>query len=228
MTNSKTLFDSVISDLKLIESQDEMNAIAFAVLGYFGISRTDVIAKRLVEMDSTTLHPIICRLNQHEPLQYIFNEAWFCGYRFYVDPGVLIPRPETELLVEESKRLIERHVFGRPPRILDIGTGSGCIAISLSLIFPEATVWGIDVSERALAVAKRNADALKAKVEFSRLDILNESLITDRFDLIVSNPPYISMKEKAGLSNNVLDYEPHLAPFAKQTEPGAARNPKHY
>jgi release factor glutamine methyltransferase len=218
LTNSKTIFHNIIGDLKLTESKDEINAIAFAVLNYFGISRTDVVANRPVDLEYTTLRPIISRLNQHEPLQYILNEAWFCGYRFYVDPAVLIPRPETELLVEESKRLLEQNVFTQPPRILDIGTGSGCIAISLSLIFPDATVWGIDVSEHALAVAKRNAQALKAKVKFSRLDILNESLKGEKFDLIVSNPPYISIEEKAGLSNNVLDYEPHLALFASETD----------
>ena len=232
MINSKTLFDNFIKDLKLNESSDEMNALAFVVLNYFGISRTDVMADKPVDFNYQKLIPIITRLNQHEPVQYILNEAWFGGRKFYVDSSVLIPRPETELVVEESIKLLNRLTNWQSPLrpvpslagglggcILDIGTGSGCIAISLSLKFPEASVWGIDISHEALRVAERNSRELKANVHFSQLDIRNEFPTGQKFDLIVSNPPYISNEEKTNLSKNVLNYEPHLALFTPETDP---------
>jgi release factor glutamine methyltransferase len=216
MTNSKIIFDHIISDLKLEESIDERNALAFAVLSYFGISRTDVISGKLVDADYTKIWPIISRLNKHEPLQYIFKAAWFCGYRFYVDSSVLIPRPETELLVEEAAKFIFKK---KSAQVLDIGTGSGCIAISLLLRFPDAKVVGIDISKEALEVAKRNGNELNAQVQFKHCDILNDTLEEENFDLIVSNPPYISSEEKSSLEKNVLDYEPHQALFASDSDP---------
>ena len=235
MIPSKILFNTIIRDLKLNESSDEMNALAFVVLNYFGVSRTDVITDKPVDFNFQKLIPIITRLNQHEPVQYILNEAWFCGRKFYVDPSVLIPRPETELVVEESIKLLNRVTTWQSPlrpvpslaggsggsglAILDIGTGSGCIAISLSLKFPGARVWGVDNSSEALRVAERNSRELKANVHFSQLNIQNEFPTGQQFDLIVSNPPYISNEEKSGLNENVLNYEPHLALFTPETDP---------
>ena len=216
MISSKILFDTIIRDLKLEESNDEINALTFAVLSYFGISRTDVLSAKAVDVTYDTIRPIISRLNHHEPLQYIFNEAWFCGHRFYVDPSVLIPRPETELLVESAMNLMGgRKSFD----LLDIGTGSGCIAISIAMKFPDANVVGIDISEDALVVARRNALALKTNVYFRQHDILNDYLSEQKFDLIVSNPPYISWEEKTSLAKHVLEHEPHLALFADEKDP---------
>lgn len=218
MTNSKILFDNLIEHLKLPEPNEEIRAIALLVLDYFGISRTDVLSQKQVDLDFGKLQPIVDRLNQHEPVQYILNEAWFYGHKFYVDPSVLIPRPETELLVDEAAKYISSK-RATSISILDIGTGSGCIAISLALQFPQAKVVAIDISEDALLVAKKNANALGAKVDFIRTDIL-EGISTDQnFDLIVSNPPYISMEEKDSLSKNVVDFEPHLALFAPNNDP---------
>jgi release factor glutamine methyltransferase len=211
LISSKVLFRQIINDLKLVESPDEISALAFATLNYFGISRTDVISGKTVELDYSKLLPIISRLNQHEPLQYVLNEAWFCGRKFFVDPAVLIPRPETELLVQEAGKLISGK---EKVNILDIGTGSGCIAISLSLKFPKANVIGIDISESALVVARKNAIDLRANVQFLQYDILTGFPKEHTFDLIVSNPPYVSLQEKSTLKKNVFDYEPHLALFA--------------
>ena len=225
MTHAKILFDRFIADLKLEESPDEITALAFAVLNYFGVSNTDVISNKIVPLGFGTLSPIISRLNAHEPLQYILNEAWFYGRKFFVDPSVLIPRPETELLVEESIKYLESfrncqpRLRGQGGRILDIGTGSGCIAISLALKFPNAHVTGIDISDKALTVAKRNATELKANVQFEQIDILKESNVMGKFNLIVSNPPYISTLEKPSMAKNVVDYEPHLALFAPEKDP---------
>jgi len=221
------LFENIIRDINLKESPDEIHALAFAILNYFGVSHTDVLSNKPVNLDLGTLSPIVSRLNKHEPLQYILNEAWFYGRKFFVSPSVLIPRPETELLVEEARRLIsseERWRFplrgsgGRMLNILDIGTGSGCIAISLSLNFPEASVLGIDISPKALEVARKNAEDLKANVQFNKLDILNEQVI-GQFDLILSNPPYISLDEKISVPKNVHDFEPHEALFAPESDP---------
>jgi release factor glutamine methyltransferase len=215
-TSSKQIFDKLISDLKLNESSDEINALAFAVLQYFGVSRTEVIANRLVSLEYELLLPVISRLNENEPLQYIFNEAWFCGRKFFVNSAVLIPRPETELLVEEAFRLIADK---DSPCILDIGTGSGCIAISLALMKPDAQVQAIDISPDALAVAQKNANDLKAAVQFRQMDTLQDFLNNEKYDLIVSNPPYISIQEKGTLPENVIKHEPHLALFASGHDP---------
>jgi release factor glutamine methyltransferase len=215
MIDSKVVFNRLVQDLTLPESPDEINALAFATLTYFGISKTDIISGKPVAVDYSQLLPIITRLNQHEPLQYIFNEAWFYGRKFFVDPSVLIPRPETEILIP-----LAHQMKSTPPvNILDIGTGSGCIAISLSLLFPKATVLGIDVSDEALQVARRNAKELKADVQFRQVDILTGFPMKEKFDLVVSNPPYIPMGEKWDMKANVLQYEPHLALFTPEKDP---------
>ena len=216
MTNSKIIYDNLIHHLRLNEPEDEVSAIAFEVLDHFGISKTDIIAQKATGFNYEQLHPLIERLNNHEPVQYILGTAWFCGYKFSVNPSVLIPRPETEMLVEEA---IKFKSSNKEFSILDIGTGSGCIAISLALMFPEAQVMAIDVSEAALAVAKHNANKLNAHVNFVNLDILSNDLPNHSFDLIVSNPPYIGASEMSTISKNVLDYEPHLALFVKEPDP---------
>ena len=159
------------------------------------------------------LNDILNRLCTHEPVQYVLQEADFFGFKFIVNPHVLIPRPETEELVEWilSEFRISYFVF----RILDIGTGSGCIPISLAKKFPSAKIEAIDVSEDALIVAEENNRINQTAVKFYRQDILNESLSENAYDIIVSNPPYISVIEKSLMENNVLMFEPHLALFTE-------------
>ena len=152
-----------------------------------------------------------------EPVQYAVGKARFMGNDFSVSPAVLIPRPETAGLVD----MIVSASNGRPDlRILDIGTGSGCIALSLARALPFARVTGADISADALSVARDNARALKIKAEFEQLDILKAAVPSSAsFDIVVSNPPYICLSEASGMESRVLDYEPHTALFVPDDEP---------
>lgn len=157
---------------------------------------------------------IIARLQRHEPLQYIVGSARFHGHRFKVTPAVLIPRPETEQLVD----MIVDENPGSDLRVLDMGTGSGCIAISLARALRFAQVDALDVSRDALEVARENAAALKVKVRFFESDMLTPQPPA-RYDIIVSNPPYICWGEREALDRNVLDYEPGQALFVPDNDP---------
>jgi release factor glutamine methyltransferase len=158
------------------------------------------------------------RLMQHEPVQYVLNEAWFCGLKFYVDKNVLIPRPETEELVEW---VITNCKFPVDTlSILDIGSGSGCIPIALKRKIRKAEVWSCDISEATLQVAKRNAVTLGADVNFLPLDFLYKEKRDQlpSFDIIISNPPYVPEKDKQQMRPNVLNYEPHVALFVPDND----------
>lgn len=216
MTNAKVIYNTLVSKLNLPESDEEISALAFAALQHQGISRTDVVGNREVEINQNKLDDVIHRLNQHEPLQYIFNEAWFYSRKFFVDNRVLIPRPETELLIDIAKKYFSKtDSFSA----LDIGTGSGCIAITLALEFPNAKITATDVSAKALKVARQNSQTLNASVNFIENDILKGLESVSKFDLMVSNPPYIARSEKQTMLPNVLLHEPHLALFASETDP---------
>lgn len=173
----------------------------------------------ITDKEETQLKQYTERLLAHEPVQYVLNEVWFCGFRFYVDKNVLIPRPETEELVEW---IISNCKFPVDElKILDIGSGSGCIPISLKRRIRKAEVWGCDISEEALAVARKNADTLGTDVNFVLLDFLNEEQRNQlpSFDIIVSNPPYVPAKDKQAMQQNVLNYEPHTALFVPDNDP---------
>lgn len=171
--------------------------------------------EQLPEFFDSRLASIITRLKQHEPLQYILGKARFHGHSFAVTPATLIPRPETEQLVD----MIVDENPGSDLAVLDIGTGSGCIAISLARALKFAQVTATDVSPDALAVAQQNATALKTRVRFIEQDILTCSAPSQAWDIIVSNPPYITEQEKATMERNVLDYEPHSALFVPNDDP---------
>jgi release factor glutamine methyltransferase len=162
-------------------------------------------------------HQYIFGLSKNQPVQYVLRESWFCGMKFYVDQHVLIPRPETEELVE----WVASESTTASLSILDVGTGSGCIAISLKKKLPVATVHACDISPDALTVARRNATDLQAEIDFQLMDILDsrqrESLPS--LDLIVSNPPYIPLRDKSSMSPHVVEYEPHIALFVKDEDP---------
>lgn len=173
-------------------------------------------ADRLSPFILGRIDEILGRLRKHEPLQYIIGEARFYGMNLKVTPATLIPRPETEELVE----LIVKEADGREDlRVLDVGTGSGGIAIALSrnLRFPEVTA--IDISEEALKVAEENAAKLHARIKFEHRDIFEYSPAKGSFDIIVSNPPYICEKEKGEMDTNVLEYEPAEALFVPDSDP---------
>ncbi len=160
----------------------------------------------------------LASLQQGCPLQYILETAYFYGHIFKVTPDVLIPRPETEELVD---RIIRRHKDDDEIHIWDIGTGSGCIAVSLALALPNAQVYASDISKEALKIAQENAKALCANVQFSQHDMLQTHSLpfSTKFDIIVSNPPYIPQSERPNLHRNVVDYEPGSALFVPNQDP---------
>lgn len=162
------------------------------------------------------LEIILSRLRQKEPIQYIFGHTLWNGLDMSVTPATLIPRPETAELVEYVLHNTQ-DIAARSMKVLDIGTGSGCIAIALKKARPMWKVYGLDISEEALAVAKRNAAHNQAEVLFSRKDILSDEI--GDFDIIVSNPPYICEQEKESMERNVLDYEPASALFVPDSDP---------
>lgn len=222
MTNSKALFRDLISALTLAEPHDELQDISYRILEkLFGLSKTDILAEKIIPAGADQLKLLeeyVTRLNNHEPVQYIVGEADFYGRKFMVNQAVLIPRPETEELVH----LIIQHIKvmkKTPVRMLDIGTGSGCIPITLALELPCSTVFGTDVSTAALQVAQQNAMLLNAPVNFLNHDILKEEIREVSLDVIVSNPPYITPAEKHAMKENVLLYEPHLALFVTENDP---------
>lgn len=205
----------------------------------FSLSFADILCgatEHLSDADTLRLQQSVARLLDAEPLQYVTGTAFFCGHPFHVAPGVLIPRPETEWMVDTAVNL----VMSSAPRILDIGTGSGCIATSISLALADkhcyTEAW--DISEDSLRIAADNAERLGAEVKFRRRDALRleedfpaeenqggaEVLIADNastasWDIIVSNPPYICNREAADMHANVLRHEPHLALFVPDTDP---------
>ncbi len=159
---------------------------------------------------------VLTELVQQKPIQQILGKAYFYGYTFEVNEHTLIPRPETEELVEWIMATV---AVDQPIRILDIGTGSGCIGLTLAKELPHSAVTLLDISTEALAVAKRNAAALNAKVNFIQGDILALEQLADTYDIIVSNPPYIRELEKVEIKKNVMDYEPHTALFVDDGDP---------
>lgn len=174
------------------------------------INKEEILLQRKIDQ----LKKITEQLLQNEPVQYVLAEAWFAGMKFYVDKNVLIPRPETEELVE----LILKEVKNFPNKnlsVLDIGTGSGCIAIALKKRHNFFNITAIDVSDDALGVAKKNATDLNAEINFRRLDFLDEDAWKQlpQFDFIVSNPPYIQQSGKKSMNKNVTQHEPYLALF---------------
>lgn len=189
---------------------------------YLGMNRLDFALKPekvLTSEEKEKFEAAIYRLSQHEPIQYIIGETEFFGLKFKVDKNVLIPRPETEELVQWILDDIRESSIPSNLKILDIGTGSGCIAISLAKNLPNAEIFALDISEKALKTAKENADLNKVKVKFIQADILNLDSLTGKFDVIVSNPPYVREMEKAEMHRNVLENEPDLALYVKDSDP---------
>ena len=192
----------------------EAQAIARMVLELrFGLTMAEVLCGQMT--DERELRQIQQRLLAGEPVQYVIGEAEFGGRRFCVAPGVLIPRPET---YELCQWVIEERGERRGERILDIGTGSGCIACTLAAELPEAEVTAWDISEDALAIARENAKRTHVHVSFEQVDVLHSPPIS-RYDLIVSNPPYICQQEAEAMEHHVLDHEPHQALFVPDDDP---------
>ena len=203
--------------------EGEAKAIARMVYEVrYGLTFTDLCIGKDTQLsadDQAELEEIAQRLQRHEPIQYVLGKAEFMGEWYDVEPGVLIPRPETEELV----RWISLSK-GEGVNILDIGTGSGCIAIALAVLYPEAEVTAWDISEKALEVARKNAIRNNVNVHFEQVDALHLTSdilhqTSNAFSLIISNPPYICNKEREAMEPNVLDYEPHEALFVPDNDP---------
>jgi len=199
------------------EPQEVQAMIRVICEDIFNYDPVDVALRQeseLPEFAQERVTELIARLRRHEPLQYIVGSARFHGHKFKVTPAVLIPRPETEQLVD----LIVEENRGSDLRVLDMGTGSGCIAISLARALKFACVDALDVSRDALAVARDNAAALKVKVRFFESDMLQPQPAAS-YDIIVSNPPYICWSERESMERNVKDYEPGQALFVPDNDP---------
>ncbi len=214
----REIWDAVNRAAASVYDAREARAVtAFVCEGRLGLRFTDVI----VEPDAPCplreeLASLTAEIRDRRPAQYIAGSALFRNMKFTVREGVLIPRPETEELVG----LIEaEHGAEEGLRVLDIGTGSGCIAVSLALALPRSRVTGIDISDTALATASENARRLGAGVRFERLDILDDEGPQGPYDIVVSNPPYVTRSERAQMPPNVLWHEPHRALFVPDDDP---------
>lgn len=203
-------------------SEGEASAIALMLLEEkAGLSKLQVLTAETAPTDADSLLSVARQIAQGTPVQYALGSCNFCGLTFHVAPGVLIPRPETEELVEWVCSTASHTPH---PRILDIGTGSGCIAITLAKRFPQAHVTAIDISPEALQIARQNAQNQGVAIDFIQHDILHPPLrppspLRPLCDVVVSNPPYVCESEAAQMEPNVLDHEPHQALFVPDGNP---------
>jgi release factor glutamine methyltransferase len=202
-------------------NSSEAEAIAdMALESLTGLPRIERLMNKQMPISATQqsrLNEIIQQLAQHKPIQYIINEAWFYGLRFTVNEAVLIPRPETEELVEWILKDVESHL---PSSIIDIGTGSGCIATTLKYKLPAVSISAVDIAVASLAVAKENAALNDVKIDWQQMNFLNESEWgrLGMFDVIVSNPPYVKQSEAETMLPHVIQYEPHVALFVPDND----------
>ncbi|MFT3946656.1 MAG: peptide chain release factor N(5)-glutamine methyltransferase [Agriterribacter sp.] len=209
--------------IALYDKREAENITDMVIEKITGLRRMERILKKEIELtvqQEKELEHYLSELLQHKPVQYVLQEAWFYGLPFFVNEHVLIPRPETEELVEWIITGVKSH--SHPPfTILDIGTGSGCIPVALKKQLDASVVTAIDVSGQALGVAKKNADNNNVSIDFLLVDALNETQLNTLpvFDIIVSNPPYIPLTDMADMQENVLNYEPHTALFVPDEDP---------
>jgi release factor glutamine methyltransferase len=213
---SKKLFKQLLEALTIDDPNDEKETIIYWLMQHkLGLSLADILANKQVQSDDDIFADAIARLNNDEPLQYVLGETEFFGRTFLVTPNVLIPRPETELLV---RHVIDQLKTAPRPSIIDIGTGSGCISVSLALGLPGSRVEATDVSLPALGIAKQNAARLGASVTIRQHNILAEPLVGG-LDAVVSNPPYVLNTERSTMQKRVTDFEPSLALFVTDADP---------
>ncbi|SIS53929.1 peptide chain release factor N(5)-glutamine methyltransferase [Belliella pelovolcani] len=216
MTTLRQLYRHCVEQLETIYDPQEAESLSMWLLEeLLSVKRFDILKDIEIQHLPDNFDQVLEQLLQKKPIQYIFEKAPFYGRDFYVNENVLIPRNETEelvhLIIQENKEL--------NLRVLDIGTGSGCIPISLALEIPSSKVFALDISELALEVAQRNANTLEANIELHKIDILAEDIPVRDLDIIVSNPPYVCESEKNLMHDNVLQYEPHLALFVTDQDP---------
>jgi release factor glutamine methyltransferase len=227
MTTEQSYNDFLKLLIPLYESREAANIADWVFENVTGLKRLERSINKNVELEEVyalQLKKYLEELLQHKPVQYVLNEAWFYKMKFFVNEHVLIPRPETEELVAwivEDVQRLKYDVLNGEFKLLDIGTGSGCIAISIKKELRNIEVTAIDVSEEALSVAQKNANTQHTQIEFLKIDFLDESQwsLLGNYDVIVSNPPYIPEIEKEKLSKNVKAFEPGIALFVQDNNP---------
>ncbi|OIQ97938.1 release factor glutamine methyltransferase [mine drainage metagenome] len=206
----------------LYDNREAANIADMVMEHITGYQKTNRIIHKNILLDiqqQAQLQKCIEELLQHKPIQYVLQEAWFYGMKFFVNESVLIPRPETEELIDwVTQEINNKNIFVHTA--LDIGSGSGCIPIALKKKNPHISISSIDISKEALVVAKKNAGDLGIEINFFEFDFLNESRWAElsTFDLIISNPPYIKQSESKDMRKNVLDFEPHIALFVPDSD----------
>lgn len=209
---------------KIYDEKESINIANLVLEKISGLNKVDRLlnkTKPLTADQQETFSKYKNDLLNHKPVQYVLNEAWFAGMKFYVDESVLIPRPETEELVDWITNDLKAQFQNSPINILDIGTGSGCIAIALKKKLKNAEIFALDISQESLNTAKKNAALNNVMIKFFIADILSKNLqiALPQFNAIVSNPPYITRKEMNEMNNNVIAYEPHTALFVPDEDP---------
>lgn len=205
------MINHICEQLSTNYSHTEAEALAYWILEEYGIRKQDLLFLREGEIILPDLDKVLDRLNQHEPIQYIFGHTVWNGLNLKLSSATLIPRPETAELLSYLPH------DDQPLHVLDIGTGSGCIALSIQKAHPTWHVTGVDISNEALQIARENALANQLDVTFMPCDILNENPGT--YDIVISNPPYVCESEKKTMESTVLNYEPHTALFVPDTNP---------
>ncbi len=225
MRTIKDVFVTYKENLLTLYDTNEIEALTLLVISEIThLSKAYIKAfpeKEITIEQSETLNNTLSRLQTGEPIQYILGHTEFYGLPFKVNPSVLIPRPETEELVEWALASVSSSQLA-VGKILDMGTGSGCIAISLKKYLPNADVSAIDISNEALKTARQNAELNEVEINFIHADMLNltnQSLITNHYSLIISNPPYVTLHDKTQMHTNVTDFEPHSALFVPEDDP---------
>ncbi len=226
--NISALEGRYIDQLAHLYDADEARSLAKIAVGHAcQFNQTQYLVSKQIDLTETenfSVIKILDELKSGKPIQYVLGETEFYGLNFLVNPAVLIPRPETEELVDWILKTLKKSPTSKsqPLRILDMGTGSGCIAVSLKKNLPQAGVFGLDISKEAINTARLNAGLNNVEISFIEDDLfmpLTKEVLSGNFDLIVSNPPYVTETEKALMHVNVLNFEPHVALFVKDDEP---------
>ncbi len=221
LNNSSELLRKLTDELEPLYGRNEAKSISFLLIeNIFGWYKTYIIAGEPLESFSNSifskLEAYMERLKNHEPIQYILGEAHFYGRKFFVDRTVLVPRPETE---ELASLIISQHKAKSEIKILDIGTGSGCIAITLNKELPPSELYAMDIDKEALQTARKNAMIHNSPVMFVQDNIFHPQPSYPMFEIVVSNPPYVTESERALMKRNVVDYEPNIALFVPDDDP---------
>ena len=211
------LKQTLSSKIDAVELTSLIGMLIEAVTGWNTVQQIVNINTELNKEQQAKIEDYAQQLLAGKPIQYILGKAWFMGNELMVNEHVLIPRPETEELVEWI--ISYASVMNKPLSIIDMGTGSGCIPIALKLALPKCTLTGLDISKDALAMAKMNAKNLNASIEWMEEDILNTAALDTSYDIMVSNPPYIPLREKKDMQEQVLNFEPSIALFVSNEDP---------